>query len=606
MPESVSRRSVAALTRPQSTTKVSFRCTWYAVTRPSSQCASRRRRTHAGCCAESPSFRDAVLDGVLDAVPGGGELDDLRDGHGPSLVDGAGRIDRGRLRPRGPLRASGQGALRGFGIPVSEGRVAPDARGGRARRQRSSAARSSSRRRCSRAGAARPAAIKLADGPERGGGRARDILGLDIRGHVVRRLLDREGVRHRAGVLPVAHVRPGREAAALHAHDEGGMDIEEVAATHSRRRSPGSTSIRSIGFQPFHARWLCFHGRRRPTRPSRSRSRRSSSALYRGFVECEAMLCEINPLDRHARRARCEALDAKVTIDDNALYRHPDLAELRDVAGADRRRSGWPASEGVAYVKLDGDIGILGNGAGLVMSTLDVVAQAGGARRTSATSAAARRRRRSSPRSRSSPPTRSRRSCSTSSAASRAAARWPAASSTRSSEMEIDVPIVVRLDGTEADEGRRLLAEARPGQRARRGRRCSTRPGASSSSPAQGLMAIIVDTETRLVVQGITGREGTLPHAAQPAYGTNVVAGVTPGKGGEAVEGIPVFDSVRDAVAETRRQHRDGLRPGALRRRRDLRGGRRRHRAPSSASPRASRPTTCSASTTTSGRAASR
>ena len=73
-------------------------------------------------------------------------------------------------------------------------------------------------------------------------------------------------------------------------------------------------------------------------------------------------------------------------------------------------------------------------------------------------------------------------------------------------------------------------------------------------------MAIIVDTETRLVVQGITGREGTFHALRNQAYGTNVVAGVTPGKGGESVDGIPVFDSVRDAVAETRREHGDGLR----------------------------------------------
>ena len=64
-------------------------------------------------------------------------------------------------------------------------------------------------------------------------------------------------------------------------------------------------------------------------------------------------------------------------------------------------------------------------------------------------------------------------------------------------------------------------------------------------------MAIIVDTATRLVVQGITGREGTFHALRNKGYGTNVVAGVTPGKGGESVDGIPVFDSVRDAVSET-------------------------------------------------------
>ncbi|MGI8606210.1 MAG: succinate--CoA ligase subunit alpha, partial [Gaiellaceae bacterium] len=64
-------------------------------------------------------------------------------------------------------------------------------------------------------------------------------------------------------------------------------------------------------------------------------------------------------------------------------------------------------------------------------------------------------------------------------------------------------------------------------------------------------MAIIVDRETRLVVQGITGREGSFHAARNKAYGTNVVAGVTPGKGGDEVEGIPVFDTVREAVSET-------------------------------------------------------
>ncbi|HSK16552.1 MAG TPA: succinate--CoA ligase subunit alpha, partial [Gaiellaceae bacterium] len=64
-------------------------------------------------------------------------------------------------------------------------------------------------------------------------------------------------------------------------------------------------------------------------------------------------------------------------------------------------------------------------------------------------------------------------------------------------------------------------------------------------------MAIVVDRETRLVVQGITGREGTFHTLRNRAYGTNVVAGVTPGKGGSDVEGIPVFDTVADAVAET-------------------------------------------------------
>ena len=91
-------------------------------------------------------------------------------------------------------------------------------------------------------------------------------------------------------------------------------------------------------------------------------------------------------------------------------------------------------------------------------------------------------------------------------------------------------------------------------------------------------MAIIVDTGTRLVVQGLTGSEGRFHGLRNRSYGTNVVAGVTPGKGGQDVEGIPVFDTVAEAVERRGRQHGDDLRPRPVRDRRDLRGRRRRHR----------------------------
>ena len=98
--------------------------------------------------------------------------------------------------------------------------------------------------------------------------------------------------------------------------------------------------------------------------------------LYDAFAAEEAMLVEVNPMivtpDREVM-----ALDAKVTLDGNALFRHPDNAELRDAGGEDPQEQ-MAKERGLTYVKLDGNVGILGNGAGLVMSTLDVVAQAGG------------------------------------------------------------------------------------------------------------------------------------------------------------------------------------------------------------------------------------
>ena len=88
------------------------------------------------------------------------------------------------------------------------------------------------------------------------------------------------------------------------------------------------------------------------------------------------MLVEVNPLIVTPER-ELHALDAKVTLDDNSMFRHPDNAELRNLSGEDPQER-MAKERGLTYVKLDGDIGILGNGAGLVMSTLDVVSQAGG------------------------------------------------------------------------------------------------------------------------------------------------------------------------------------------------------------------------------------
>ena len=117
-----------------------------------------------------------------------------------------------------------------------------------------------------------------------------------------------------------------------------------------------------------------------PTRASRRtpgiRPRRCSSQLYNAFNESDATLIEVNPLvvtkDRDV-----VALDSKVTIDNSALFRHEDLADLEEGFIEDPQER-MAKEKGLTYVKLDGDIGILGNGAGLCMSTLDVVAQAGG------------------------------------------------------------------------------------------------------------------------------------------------------------------------------------------------------------------------------------
>ena len=152
---------------------------------------------------------------------------------------------------------------------------------------------------------------------------------------------------------------------------EGGVDIEEVA-----RSSPAA--IRRVGIDPilgvkaFQVRYLSGH----LSQEARSGAAEVLSKMFEVVQSEDATLVEINPLVLLAD-GRVIALDAKVTIDDNALYRHPELAELAASFPVDPTQA--KANEkGLQYVKLDGEVGIIGNGAGLVMATLDVVTQAGG------------------------------------------------------------------------------------------------------------------------------------------------------------------------------------------------------------------------------------
>ena len=200
------------------------------------------------------------------------------------------------------------------------------------------------------------------------------ILGMDIRGLVVRELWI-EGASQIEDEYYASFVfdRGAKAPLALFS-TRGGMDIEQVA-----EESPEAIASLHIdpliGFQPFHGRRLAF-GAGIPgdlVRPAGA----FLEQLYAVFVAEEAMLVEVNPLIVTPQRTLV-ALDAKVTLDGNSLYRHPDNAQLRDLSSEDPQEQ-MAKERDLTYVKLDGDIGILGNGAGLVMSTLDLVAQHGGA-----------------------------------------------------------------------------------------------------------------------------------------------------------------------------------------------------------------------------------
>jgi succinyl-CoA synthetase beta subunit len=261
-----------------------------------------------------------------------------------------------------------------FGIPVSEGRLATTPEEARAAAEELGGGQMVVKAQVLTGGRGKAGGIKLADSPAEAEARAAEILGMDIRGHVVRKVwVEAASDIAKEYYLSVTFDR-GEKKPLFMLTTEGGVDIEEVAA-----RSPDALARLHVdplaGFQPFQARWLCFAaGVDDPDEQKQVIG--LVQKLYEAFVGADAMLCEVNPLIV-TPTGEVKALDSKFTVDDNALFRHPDIAEMRDPEAADPRER-LAREKDVTYVKLDGDIGILGNGAGLVMSTLDVIDQVGG------------------------------------------------------------------------------------------------------------------------------------------------------------------------------------------------------------------------------------
>jgi succinyl-CoA synthetase beta subunit len=214
--------------------------------------------------------------------------------------------------------------------------------------------------------------VKLASSPDEAEEHARAILGLDIKGHVVRTL----------NIVPAAAIaeeyyfsflidRANRNYLCI-ASAAGGMEIEEVA--HTNPDAVAKISIDpATGVDEAKAREIA----EQAGYPADvlDVAAVEIAKLYQVFVTEDASLVEVNPLVKLADGSM-EALDGKVTLDENADFRHPEHADFADESAEDPLEAKAKA-KGLNYVKLDGSVGIIGNGAGLVMSTLDVVAYAG-------------------------------------------------------------------------------------------------------------------------------------------------------------------------------------------------------------------------------------
>jgi succinyl-CoA synthetase beta subunit len=267
----------------------------------------------------------------------------------------------------------GKELFRRYGIPVSDGRLATSADEARTAAQELGG-QVVVKAQVLTGGRGKAGGIKLADGPDETEAHAAAILGMDINGHIVRKLWIEAASDIGAEYYLSLTFDRGEKKALFMFTKEGGIDIEEVAA--ERPQALARLHVDPLeGFQPYQARRLIY-GAGIEDESEQKQIAKIAEQLYAAFVGSDATLCEINPLIV-TPDGQVKALDSKFTVDDNALYRHPDVAEMRDL-------DAYPPEEraarekGVTYVKLDGDVGVLGNGAGLVMSTLDVVGLAGG------------------------------------------------------------------------------------------------------------------------------------------------------------------------------------------------------------------------------------
>ena len=298
--------------------------------------------------------------------------------------------------------------------------------------------------------------IKLARTPAEAEEKAAQILGMEIKGLRVQKVLVDEAADIQAELYLGVVLDRGSKRIVLMASSEGGVDIEEVAA-RSPEKIVRVTVDPFLGLRDYQARELAY-GIGLDKGLVRSFTS-IAHGLYRAFTENDASLAEINPLVITGD-GKLLAVDGKMNIDDSGLYRHPELAAMRDISAEDESER-LAREAGLSYVELQGEIGCMVNGAGLAMATMDIVKlygsepanflDIGGGARAEKVAAALR-----------------------------IILRDPRVKAvlfnifggiTRGDEVargilaalreiDTDVPMVIRLVGTRAEEGRRLLAEA--------------------------------------------------------------------------------------------------------------------------------------------------
>jgi succinyl-CoA synthetase beta subunit len=222
--------------------------------------------------------------------------------------------------------------------------------------------------------------VKVCKTPEEARDFARGLLGKTLvthqtgaAGRQVRRVLVEEGCAIARELYLGMVIDRATGWPTLMASAEGGVEIEEVAARSPEKilREPIDPAV---GIQAFQGRKIAF-GIGIP-KESVNKAVAFINSLYQAFVQCDASLAEINPLVL-TKSGDILALDAKISFDDNGLFRHADIRELRDISEEDPKET-EAAKHDLSYISLDGNIACMVNGAGLAMSTMDIIKQYGG------------------------------------------------------------------------------------------------------------------------------------------------------------------------------------------------------------------------------------
>ena len=267
-----------------------------------------------------------------------------------------------------------------FGVPVPRGEVTFNASDAAAIAERLGGSVVVVKAQIHAGGRGKGGGVKLAKSPHEAERLAKQMIGMTLvthqtgpEGRTVRRVLIEEGLQIERELYLSMLIDRAAGRPVIIASAAGGMDIEEVAATRPEQILREHVDP-ATGVLPFQARKLAF-AMGLESGPA-GKMVKVLESIYKAFMETDASMIEINPLIL-TKSGDLLALDAKVTLDDNALYRHPDLREFRDLAEEDPLEV--EASKfSLNYIRLDGNIGCMVNGAGLAMATMDIIKLAGG------------------------------------------------------------------------------------------------------------------------------------------------------------------------------------------------------------------------------------